>query len=215
MALSTYAELQAAVARYLERADLASDIPDFITLAEVRMNRLLTLREVESDNLLIGTAGSRFIPLPAAYSEPKNLWQNWPWGREVLRFVPPELLTTYTASTYPRYWAVDGTNIAFERPLGDAYSFTLRMTGKVALSASQPTNAILANYPDAYLFGALCEAGPFLRDADLLNMFQGKFDTAMQEIQDQEHRSKAMATLSTEVAEVVTRRGGFNIFRGT
>jgi hypothetical protein len=39
----TYAGLQASVARWLDRSDLAADIPDFITLGEARLNDRLRL----------------------------------------------------------------------------------------------------------------------------------------------------------------------------
>jgi len=212
--LTTYAGLQAAIADWLERGDLNDRIPAFITLGESRMNRLLTLREVESDNALTGVPGSRFIPLPSGYSEPQNLWLVWTWGKEPLRFVPPELLQTLTAPTYPQFWTIDGDNIAFERPLGGAYSFIFRMIGKVALSNSQPSNAILANYPDAYLFSALAEAYAFLRDSDGEQNFQRKLEVAINEINSQERRSKALTTLSTEFPQIIGRNNRFNIIRG-
>ena len=39
MALTTYAELKASIADFLNRDDLTSAIPDFITLAEADMQR--------------------------------------------------------------------------------------------------------------------------------------------------------------------------------
>lgn len=212
--LSTYSGLQAAIAQWLERGDLTDQIPAFIQLAETRMNRLLDLREAEEDVALTAVSGSRFIDLPAAYSTPLNLWFNWSWGREPLRFVPPELLTTKVNSTYPQFWAVDGGKIAFERPAGDAYSLTLRYTMKYALSDTVTTNALLTSYPDAYLFGSLVEAADYLRDPDLKAQVLPRFDGAMQEINNQERRSKSLATLSTEFPMLVGRRPGFNIFRG-
>lgn len=48
MTISTYAELQTSVASWLHRADLTSQIPDFITLAESKLNRKLRLRAQET-----------------------------------------------------------------------------------------------------------------------------------------------------------------------
>ena len=39
MAIGTYAELQTAVANWLDRDDLTDRIPEFIALAEAKMNR--------------------------------------------------------------------------------------------------------------------------------------------------------------------------------
>ena len=43
MAINTYATLQTAVANWLDRSDLTDRIPEFIALAEARMNRTLRL----------------------------------------------------------------------------------------------------------------------------------------------------------------------------
>ena len=41
MAITTYAELKTAIANWLNREDLTSVIPDFISLAEADFNRKL------------------------------------------------------------------------------------------------------------------------------------------------------------------------------
>ena len=46
MALSTYAELKASVADWLNRSDLTSAITDFVSLAESQMERDLRTRQM-------------------------------------------------------------------------------------------------------------------------------------------------------------------------
>jgi hypothetical protein len=46
MALNNYSDLKTSVANYLGRSDLTSAIPDFITLAEIRLARQLRLRQM-------------------------------------------------------------------------------------------------------------------------------------------------------------------------
>ena len=70
MAISTYSELQEAVASWLNRSDLTTTIPDFITLAESRLNRTLRLRVMETTTTLSLTASSRTVALPSAFIEP-------------------------------------------------------------------------------------------------------------------------------------------------
>ena len=48
MALTTYTELKASLADWLNRTDLTAAIPDFITLAESQMERQLRLRQMMS-----------------------------------------------------------------------------------------------------------------------------------------------------------------------
>ncbi len=73
MAIGTYAQLQTALAAYLdETMDLAAD---FITLAESRINRDLgMLRTAWVDDTLSGTPGSRLIALPSDFVEAQALF---------------------------------------------------------------------------------------------------------------------------------------------
>ena len=64
MAFSNYTELQTSVADWLDRDDLTARIPDFITLAEARFNRLLRIRSMETEAEQVTVAGTRSYSLP-------------------------------------------------------------------------------------------------------------------------------------------------------
>ena len=64
MAITTYSELQTAIANFLARGDLTTQIPDFITLAEARMSRELDTRSQERRATAATAAGDEFISLP-------------------------------------------------------------------------------------------------------------------------------------------------------
>lgn len=215
MNIVDYASLQTAVADYLNRTDLTARIPDFIGLAEVWMMRKLRLRLLETDAALTGTVGSRTIALPADYREPLNLWWNNGVDRESLRFVSPVLIDVWVESSRPYQWAIDGTNIAFERPCDQAYSYTFRYRQKLALSDAVPTNVLLTQYPDIYLAACLVEAAPYMKDPEALQMWLDKRGHLEHDIREEEDRQKSLATLSTEPSMLIGRRGrGFNILRG-
>ena len=208
MAITTYAELQAAAANWLVRADLTARIPEFIALAEARLNRVLRARLAETEQALTMTVGARTIALPAGFAEPLALWIAGPVARKGLRFVEPSLLCVSSLAGEPQAWSVDGANLAFERPCDQAYGFVLRYLAKFALSGAQPTNALLNDYPDAYLFATLCEAAPFLRDADLASAYEGRLQTTLAEINAKDARSRSPRLLMTEVAPLVRHRTG-------
>lgn len=215
MAITTYDELQAAAANWLIRSDLAARIPEFIALAESRLNRVLRKRQAEVDVSLTGVPSSRFIPLPAAYSEALQLWVTPPNSSERLQlnFIDPTQLNAISDSGQPYNWTIDGTNLAFERPCDQAYAFTLRCLEKYALSDDAPTNALLTDYPDAYLFATLSEAGPFLRDDRLASAYEAKLSRAISEINAKDARSRAQQRLVTEPGELQRygRRTGYSI----
>lgn len=215
MALGTYSDLVSAVGDWLERADLDARIPDFIRLCESKLNRSLNIRSLESDVAMTGVPGSRFIALPAGFRNPINFWITYPTGqRRPLRFTEPGLVEADTTASEPRSWCVDGTNIAFERPCDQAYDFVMRSVGGLALSAGNPTNLVLDLYPDLYLFGTCLEAGPYLRDNDLLAIFKSRFDEALEEARWKEARNKSLVTLTTEPGILLLRRrrSGYSVF---
>src|SRR4051812_32861162 len=172
MAITTYGELQAAAATWLVRADLTARIPEFITLAEARLNRVLRARLAESEVALTATPAARTLPLPAAFAEPLALWIVNGGERKALHFIEPSLLGASSLQGRPCSWSVDGALLAFDRPCDQAYGLVLRMLVKFALSNAAPTNGLLTDYPDAYLFATLCEAGPFLRDDELAQAYE-------------------------------------------
>jgi len=216
MALATFSDLKTAIANFLERGDLTSVIPDFITLAEADINSHFNLRDEDQDKALTATPGSRYIAIPAGFREARNLWINWSYGRgDPLRFVMPELLVTYTSPGIPLTWCIDGSNIAFERPCDIAYSMTLRMSNGETLSDANPTNLLLSLYPNVYLYGALREAAVYLKDADGLQVWSAKYEEAVTKAKAKEARSDALVTLSTEPGIIsLGNRRGFSITRG-
>jgi len=199
MAITTYAELQAAAANWLVRADLTARIPEFITLAEARLSRVVRARMAEVEQSLTGVVGSRFAPLPAGFAEALGVWIELPTGRRALSFAEPALIGACSLRGEPGAWSIDRDRLAFERPCDEAYSFTLRMLARFALSNAAPTNALLNDHPDVYLFATLCEAAPFLRDAELAGAYEARLERAIGEVNAKDARSRAARALVTEL----------------
>ena len=76
MAIGTYAELKTAVANWLDRDDLTDRIPEFISLAEARMNRVLRIRLMEGKYTASTVAGQRNYALPTGYIQMRNFQVN-------------------------------------------------------------------------------------------------------------------------------------------
>ena len=74
MTIQTYSDLQTAIASWIARADLSSNIPDFIALFESVANRRLRLRQQESAATL--TPSSGVAALPADYLA----WRRVTWA---------------------------------------------------------------------------------------------------------------------------------------
>ena len=203
MAITTYAELQAAAANWLVRGDLTPRIPEFIALAEARLNRVMRTRLAEVEVSLSAGVGVRAVPLPAGFTEPLRLWIERASGRTELAFLEAGLIGVSSVRGEPRTWTVNGATLGFERPCDQTYGMTLRMLQTFALSDAAPTNALLSDFPDLYLFATLSEAAPFLRDAELAAAYETKLGRAIVEANSKEARSRSARLLTTELPGLV------------
>ena len=215
MALATYTDLQNSGANWWHRTDLSTVIPDWITMAESRINRILHLRVMEVETILpFNTIGQRTTPVPTGYIEPIGLWMQTTsaQSRQQLTFVEPQNMTEYVINGVPTCWTIDGYNVALDYPVVSAsYIFTMRYLQSFGLSAANPTNWLLTNHPDLYLYGTLLESAPYIRDDDRITLWQNRFDMALSQIQQKEGWSKTLAPLQTDIG---SSRSTFNIMSG-
>ena len=182
MAITTYSELKTAVADWLERSDLTARIPDFISLAEAKMNRKLRVRLMMERVTL--TVDAEYEDLPADFREADSLIFSDAGVTFECRPTPAEALAvrsvggTYAAR--PEFYSLIGSQLRVYPTPDKAYSAELTYYQKVpALSDATPSNWVLADYPDAYLYGALAEAGPYLRDTEALAIWGSSFEKAL------------------------------------
>lgn len=209
MAISTYDELRTAIAGWLNRTDLTDRIPDFIALAESALNRLLDLRMMETEAPLTLANGATSVPLPPGFVRPIMLWGVDSAGRRPLRFVEPGQVWPVTSSGTEFMWSISGPDITFPRPSAGAQQLALQYIHSFALSDDEPTNWLLTNHPDAYLFGALVEAAPYLKDDKALSIWSSRFQKAIDEINRKEARAHSQATLTTSFGRMPSQHRRF------
>lgn len=213
MAITTYSELKTALANWAKRTDLADMLGDFIALAESRIQRSLLARVQEVETELTMVAGSRYVALPSDFDSPRALWLKANLPREELPQVLPEQLTGSNTSGYPEAWAIDGSNIAFDKPASSAWAFDFRYCKPLSLSDSTTTNYILTNYPDVYLFGALVELHGYTYNSQQSAMCEARFQAAIRDASDAENESRKGALLMTDIPGSL-RQNTFNVYRG-
>lgn len=200
MSISTYAELVTALdgaGGYLHRGDVTALIPDWIKLAESRINRKLRVLLQETDATLTATIGSRLMPVPALFGTPVALWLETYPPREELTYRTAESLPVTTWNGGSDYYTVDGSDIATENPADIAYSYTLRYWTKFDLATSL-TNTVLTNYPDIYIYETLAASVPYTQDEGKLGMWQGLADRAYAEAMADTRKTKGKSMLRTE-----------------
>lgn len=200
MSIATYAELVTALdgaSGYLHRGDLTAKIPDFIKVAESRINRKLRVLLQETETTLTATIGSRLMAAPSLFGTPIALWLETYPPREELIYRTPEDLPVTTWNSSSDFYTVDGDYIATENPADIAYSYTLRYWTKFDLETTL-TNTVLTNYPDIYIYGTLLASIPWTQDGTQFDLWNGLYEQAIREAMSDTNATKGKATLRTE-----------------
>ena len=189
MAISTYSELQSAVSNWLDRSDLTSRIPEFITLAEGRIARKLRIREMETESDVTLVSGTRTAAVPTGFREVRRVYLNTNPVQELDYISPQDYWKRYvgTSTGKPVCFTVEGTNLVFG-PIPDS-GYTAKVLHYKALDAlSSSAHAVFTANPDVYLYGALLAAEPFLKNDKRVPMWKSMFDEALMELEAQNSR---------------------------
>ena len=194
MAISTFAELKTATANWLDRSDLTSRIPEFITLAEARFNRVLRIRDMEAVSTSISTtAGTREYSLPTRFVQMKEFHLTTD-PLTPLSYITPEMMTRMQAGSSkskPQVFTIIADNVRLG-PNPDAVYTTsmLYYQAFAALSDAATTNDMLTNNPDVYLYGTLLEAEPFIMNDERVPLWLAAFEKAVGDIQNQDNKDR-------------------------
>jgi hypothetical protein len=177
LSLSTFGDLKATVASFLNRSNLTTQIPYFVQLAETKIaygDRAgpipvdpLRIRAMETSADI--TINAQTVALPTGYLAPRRLYLNTNPIQELEYIVPTLFWRTYISSISdtPTRYTIEGENFVFG-PIPDS-----TYTGKslyykklTALSSDSDTNWLLQNAFGAYLQGTLAEAYSYIRNAE-------------------------------------------------
>lgn len=192
--ITDYASLQSTVTEYLARdqdATLIARIPSFIQLSEAKFNRSLFVRQMEQRSTTvvdITTTEPEFISLPSDFQSMRRVRLSSATGKPRLEFLPGASMDEYRRSignsaSQPIYFTVFGSEIELA-PTPDT-DFTIEMvyrTNIPALSLTNTTNWLLTLAPDAYLYGALLESAPYIKEDARIQTWGLGFKTALDDL---------------------------------
>lgn len=182
MALATYANLKSAVASWLKRTDLTSTIPDFITLAELRIFRDLRVRVMETSATLTCSAGTATVALPTNFRQFRWLYVDGDPKQKLELASGEQLYQTYAGSTQgkPRVYSTQGGFLLLGPTPDAAYDIKcLYYKAPDSLSDSTTTNTAFPRFADAYLFASLVEAFTFTEDEANVAIWEGRYQRAI------------------------------------
>ena len=193
MAISNYSELKSAIADWLDRTDLTDSIPDFITLAETRHRRDFKIRRMETRVTANTIVDSEYYTLPDNFVAMRNIQLNTN-PKTSLEYLTPEQMDRIHAGSSkgkPKAYSIIGNNIQL-RPIPDsAYQIEiLYFKHFTPLSDSNTTNDMLTHHPDAYLYGALVEAEPYLQNDKRIQLWSAYYDRTKNDIISSNERDR-------------------------
>ena len=188
MTITNFGTLKTAIADTLNRQDLTSVIPQFVSLAQAQFNRKIrSHRQITRGSL---TIDSQFEALPADWLETIRITMDANPIR-VLTQISMDDLTRYrtaidNTTDAPVYFAHNGTDIELFPTPSTSFTGEITYYAKItALSADGDTNWLLTNNPDVYLYGSLVHTAPYLKDDARIALWAGLLAQGMDEIEDE------------------------------
>ena len=179
MSLATYSDLKTAVANYLARTDLTTQIPDFIRFAELRLRRELRIRQMLKSVTTTTTGGDSTVQLPTDFLEARDFYVSTN-PIQPLTFASPAIFSrnTYTTqSGKPLNYTILASEFKLS-PVPDS-TYTLELlyySAPTFMSDTNSSNAFMANAPDALLYASLLEAEPYLMNDARINTWGALYE---------------------------------------
>jgi hypothetical protein len=191
MALTTYTELKTSIGDWLNRSDLTSVIPDFISLAEAQVERTLRTRQM----IVRANASfdAQYGAVPSDFLETKSLKLTSTNPQTPLQFLSIDALdneaANYTASAKPKFFGVVGGQFRLVPTPDSTYTTELTYYAKLTkLSSTVASNWLLASNPDIYLYGSLLQAAPYLQDDARIQTWATLYERALNDSQTADDR---------------------------
>jgi hypothetical protein len=191
MAITTYAELQTAVARWLGNTDsattttvgIASTITDLITVAEKRIFREARTRDMET--ALSSAISSGVVAVPAGYVQLKFAYVDGSPTSLLKRRSAESIYAQYpvrSASGTPVLIGREGTNFIFGPYPDSAYTIKGSYYARLTAISGSGVNALFTANPDLYLFGCLAESIILIGQDSRIPLWEAKYKQVLSEV---------------------------------
>lgn len=202
MSITTYTELKAAVADWLNRDDISdARLSDFVSFAENHIYHQLRIPTMERV-VLLDTDSDGKAYIPADFLEAKDVFFN---GVPLERISLTDLMARSDASGRPYYFAREGGYLTFWPNPGDN-TYTddeirvIYYAEPDRLSATNPDNSVFLLAPDLYLYGALVEGSVYIgTPPEKTSLWKAKFDELVERLM--QHARQAEVSGSTAVIQ--------------
>lgn len=188
------ASLQAAAIEYLARdqdTTLIARVPSFIQMFEAKMNRGLFVRQMETRAQAQTDPGvnsePEYIALPADFQTMRRMRLTSESGKPSLQFISGTQMdemrfANADVSGVPKYFSIFGNEIElFPTPAAITTVEMIYRQNLPSLNANA-TNWLLALAPDAYLYGVLLEASPYIKNDARIQVWGAAVASALSDL---------------------------------
>ena len=183
MALTNYTNLQTTIADTLNRDDLTSVIPTFVSLCEAQINRDLRHWRMETRSSGQQSAGDAYMQVPADWVETLrfNVVDN---GTSPINLIDSTTMAERRAVNNDQYGTPSAYTLEagqfhlYPTPIADV-DLELLYYAQVPDLASNATNWLLSTAPDVYLYGALLHSAPYLQDDNRVGVWAQLYSAAV------------------------------------
>lgn len=184
----TYAEFKSLVQAYLHQEGnpkIADQVDNFIALGEAPINRVARTQQMLGTVLVseLATGDPVTYPVPSDFLEVYGIWED----DDPVEYVQVDKLRklgqeTQTANC-PPYYSVFGGYLIFTKAVTDSMTLTYYAKPTALASISGEINtSLFPKHMDLYLYSAMAEAAPLLRDEQRGAYWQTKRDTVFAEM---------------------------------
>ncbi|APW37653.1 hypothetical protein RD110_10995 [Rhodoferax koreense] len=188
MSLATYSDLLASVAAWANRADLDAIIPDFVTLAEARINRDLRLRMQLVSTTFSTVGGTRSQALPSDWLEFQNLDVSGGASSAPLNYVPlgymEEKFPDNGSLGKPSIYTLQAGNFLLAPTPDIVYTLKAVYYAKFPALSVTPTNWLLTNHPSVYLNACMKEFSLYTMNDERAARWEAMYKSAIKDVQD-------------------------------
>ena len=193
MAINSFVTLKTAVANWLDRDDLDARIPEFIAINEAVFNRVLRIRPMETIVTAATVGGTKSYDLPTGYVQMREIHLDTSPITSLQYLTPEMLYRVWAGSTSgkPNAYSIIGDQIYFGETPDGAYDYVMTYYKTFdGLSDAAPTNWVILNAPDVYLYGTLLQAEPFLMNDHRIPVWERGLRQAISDLQEQNDKDR-------------------------
>ena len=193
MAINSFSTLKTAVANWLDRDDLDARIPEFIAINEAVFNRVLRIRPMETIVTEATVGGTKSYDLPTGYVQMREIHLDTSPITSLQYLTPEMLYRVWAGSTsgIPNAYSIIGNQIYFGATPSGAYDYVMTYYKTFeGLSDAAPTNWVILNAPDVYLYGTLLQAEPFLMNDQRISVWERGLRQAIADLQEQNDKDR-------------------------